>query len=156
VKPITLKQLKELETLAETGRPLDDDDYGSERQVDAENLFWFKLHDVFGDGFGEVGLGEDFDRWCLKATTEEMLDEALKLIDKRFWETCSGDDRIARDCEELEAVDRLDRLKDGPVKKFQIMKRFGTLMRTRGGYTLEQLKRKSCKELREVLREVTR
>jgi len=183
---ITLKTLKELETLAEAARPVSEEDYGSDRQVDAENLFWDTLHArMLGDSrvfanaeeslkwatalpfpgdekyieFGEVGLGMDFDQWCLHATTDEMLDEALKFLDGHFWKTASADDVVARDCEELEDAEPLMlpvSKKDGPVQKFHIMKRFGSILRGRGGYTTEQVKKMSCARLREALQKVIR
>jgi hypothetical protein len=61
--------------LADEARPLNDDEWGSERQIAAENFF-----------FGEFDINfpklndERFQDFCLKATTEEMLDEALRLI----------------------------------------------------------------------------
>lgn len=83
---IKRQQFDELQKLAAIARPMDDDDYGSERQVDAENIFWNACAKALGapydDGYDGSGLGEDFDRWCLKATTEEMLDEAIAELKK--------------------------------------------------------------------------
>ena len=85
---ITLGQLKKLETLSEVARPLDDADWGSDRQQDAENHFWNELARALGapcdDQYDGAGFGKDFDNWCLHATTDEMLDEALKLLREYF------------------------------------------------------------------------
>jgi hypothetical protein len=59
--------------LAQAARCLGDDDWGSERQQNAENDFFDAFHDAVGDTHA-------FDAWCLKATTEEMIDEALRLL----------------------------------------------------------------------------
>lgn len=83
---ITRQQFDALQTLAATARPMDDDDYGSERQVDAENVFWNACAQAVGAPYGDEwdgsGLGDDFDTWCLKATTDEMLDEAIAELKK--------------------------------------------------------------------------
>ena len=74
------KSYEDLLTLASDARPkqLPDqpagtDDWGSERQIDAQNLFFQELEQILpADRFAEL------DTWCLKATTEEMLDEGLR------------------------------------------------------------------------------
>jgi hypothetical protein len=62
--------------LAAEARPKDDAEWGSERQIAAENKFFEKFHEAMGDT-------PDFDRWCLKATTDEMIDEALRLLQSK-------------------------------------------------------------------------
>ena len=64
--------MKHFEKLAAAARPIDDADWGSERQIAAENRFFRALfyHYPALDTWS-------FERWCLKATTEEMLDEAM-------------------------------------------------------------------------------
>jgi len=64
--------IADLEALAREARPLDDADWGTERQINAENAFFDAFHAAMGDT-------PDFDDWCLKATTDEMIDEALRL-----------------------------------------------------------------------------
>jgi len=61
-------------TCARLAVPLDDDEWGSGRQVDAENLFCSELRDVLNDD-----KWWDFERYALKATTEEMINYGLKL-----------------------------------------------------------------------------
>jgi hypothetical protein len=65
-----------LYTLAQAARPLDDDDWGSERQVTAQNAFFVyverQMHPV---AFAEL---EDY---AMKATTDEMIDEAIKWLE---------------------------------------------------------------------------
>ena len=62
-----------LETLAQAARPTSDDDWGSERQIDAENAFFAAAGD----------LGADFEQFALKATSDEAIDEALRILAKR-------------------------------------------------------------------------
>jgi hypothetical protein len=74
------KTYDELAVLADDARPKapsdtrkGSDDWASARQIDAENLFFKELKKMLpADRFAEL---ED---WCLKATTEEMLDEGLR------------------------------------------------------------------------------
>lgn len=62
------------EAMAQDARALDDEDWGSERQMAAENAFFFATTPWLGDEHSE------FAAWCLKATTDEMLDEGLKRL----------------------------------------------------------------------------
>lgn len=63
-----------LETLAEDARPKYDADWGSVRQTIAFNLFF--------DTMQEMGFNlDDFE--CMKASQDDMIDEALKRIRKR-------------------------------------------------------------------------
>jgi hypothetical protein len=55
--------------------PINDDDWGTERQVDAENDVYHVLERLGVD----IGEESEFARWALKATTEERLDECRKL-----------------------------------------------------------------------------
>jgi hypothetical protein len=74
------KTYDELVALAEQAKPIPiaspgdvEDDYGSERQIDAQNLFFNELEKILPeDRFGEL------EGYCLKATTEEMLEEGLR------------------------------------------------------------------------------
>jgi hypothetical protein len=61
------------EALALAARPISEADWGSPSQIAAENAFY----DAAGD------LGEEFDAYALKATCEEALDEALRLLRRR-------------------------------------------------------------------------
>ena len=67
---------KTLYKLAQAARPLNDDDWGSERQTTAQNAFFVyvesQMHPV---AFAEL---EDF---AMKATTDEMIDEAIKWLE---------------------------------------------------------------------------
>ncbi|MGY3582186.1 hypothetical protein ACVIGB_000889 [Bradyrhizobium sp. USDA 4341] len=70
----------ELVALAEQAKPVPvdttseaKDDWGSDRQIDAQNLFFNELEKILPeDRFAEL------EGYCLKATTEEMLEEALR------------------------------------------------------------------------------
>ena len=81
--------LSNLQTLAVQARPQSDADWGSERQMDAENAFFDAFHAAMGDT-------PEFDDWCLKATTNEMIDEALRLAKERFGNTAPTAYAIAR------------------------------------------------------------
>lgn len=63
-----------LDDLATAARPLDDEDWGSDTQIEAENDFFEAVSKVL-DPAAMCGL-EDY---CHKATTNEMIDEALRL-----------------------------------------------------------------------------
>ena len=62
-----------IETLARAARPIDDDDWGTDRQIEAENAFF----EAAGD------LGPDFEAFSNKATSNEMIDEALRILRAR-------------------------------------------------------------------------
>lgn len=67
--------LKQFEALALAARPTSELDYGSQRQEDAFNAFFAAAEDVIpGKQFAA------FEEYCLKATTEEAIDEALRLV----------------------------------------------------------------------------
>jgi hypothetical protein len=86
---MSAKTYDELATLAADAKPRPvspgegntnpDDDYGSDRQVGAQNLFFNELQKVLpAKEFAEL------EEWCLKATTEEMLDEGLRYAREHF------------------------------------------------------------------------
>lgn len=75
--------LEELEALATKARPINEDDWGTERQVEAENEFFDVCRKLDPATFDTDG-GSDFAEFCLKATTGEMLDEAMKLVRRHF------------------------------------------------------------------------
>lgn len=66
-----------LEQLAAAARPLAEEDWDSERQIDAENRFFDECRRRRPATFGDDG---DFADWCLKATTDERIDEAMRLL----------------------------------------------------------------------------
>lgn len=66
---------RSLATLAQAARPIDDKDWGSERQIAAENAFCAYVETLMHPMV--------FDEWsvyALKATTDEMIDWALKAL----------------------------------------------------------------------------
>ena len=73
---ISADQMAEFERLAQVARPIDDDDWGTQRQIEAENAFFSAV----GLDKNEHALGKRFWDWSLKATTDEALDEALRLL----------------------------------------------------------------------------
>ena len=62
-----------LTMMANNARCIGDNDCGSYRQKAAENLFFQAFRAVMGETPG-------FDHWRLKATTNEMINEALRLL----------------------------------------------------------------------------
>ena len=70
----TGRKAMNLEAMAKEARPVNDADWGSERQIEAENRFYEKaLATMGGDD------RHDFEMWALKATSEEAIEEAIKL-----------------------------------------------------------------------------
>lgn len=68
-----------LDDMALAARPRDDDDWGSDAQMEAENDFFEAVSKVL-DSWTMVQL-EDY---CHKATTNEMIDEALRLVSEQY------------------------------------------------------------------------
>jgi hypothetical protein len=64
-----------LHQLAAAARCINDDDWGSERQIAAENLFFDRVHELL-----RTDQFEQLESYCLEATTEEMIVKALELI----------------------------------------------------------------------------
>ena len=65
----------QMKQLAEKARPIDDEDLGSERQIDAFN--------VFCDALERTLSADDFERfedYAMKATTDELIDYGLMLF----------------------------------------------------------------------------
>jgi hypothetical protein len=63
----------EIEKLAAAAKPLNDDEWGSERQISAQNAFF--------DAVQEMVSKEVFDGlqgYCLKATVDEMIEAGLE------------------------------------------------------------------------------
>jgi len=59
--------------LANSAHPINDDDWGTERQIDAQNAFF--------NAAEEMGLDmDDFEEYAHKATAEEMIGEALRRL----------------------------------------------------------------------------
>ena len=84
-----LVRLADLKALAMDALPADDMDYGTERQVAAETLFFKKCYELLPADFEE---GSQFHNYCLKATTEEMIGEAVKILARRL----GGEDSLPR------------------------------------------------------------
>jgi hypothetical protein len=66
---------KEIEALAQAARPLNDDEWGSDRQLEAENAFVNATRELM-----HPIAWEEFIDATLKCTTDEMVDYALKLL----------------------------------------------------------------------------
>lgn len=61
--------------LAAAARPIDDADWGSDRQINAQNAFFDAIEARYPNLFDN-----DFGSFAIKATTKELIDEALKLV----------------------------------------------------------------------------
>lgn len=69
--------MADLEALAREAFPIDADEWGSDRQINAENKLFEALETQYPVTFGEEG---DFRMWALKATSEEYIEEAMRLV----------------------------------------------------------------------------
>jgi hypothetical protein len=75
LSPLSADLDPSIEVLAVLAAPVNDDEWGSERQVAAENEFFEAVEKaVSADVF------EKLEVWCLKATTAEMIEAGLKAI----------------------------------------------------------------------------
>ncbi len=64
-----------IQQMAQDARGIDDDDLGSERQIAAQNAFFDEVQKrLTADEF------EELEGYCLKATVDEMIDEALRVL----------------------------------------------------------------------------
>ena len=68
--------MADLLELAQAALPTDESDWGSDRQIDAENAFGDAVERILGTGSAAF---RDWEQYALKATTEEMVAEALRL-----------------------------------------------------------------------------
>jgi hypothetical protein len=73
--PETIESVKDAEALIAAARPWDDDDYGSERQVNLENRVYFYVESIL-----DPKEFEAFENYCLKASVEDRLDAALYVV----------------------------------------------------------------------------
>lgn len=63
--------------LAQDARPRDDDDWGSESQIDAQNLFFDQCAIIAPEDLADTSVFFDAN---LKATTDELIDEAVSIL----------------------------------------------------------------------------
>lgn len=61
--------------LAQAARPINDDDWGSERQIKAFNAFCAAVEAEL-----PRKIFHEWEDWSIKATTDEIIDEALRLL----------------------------------------------------------------------------
>lgn len=64
-----------LDALAAEARPTSDDDWGTERQTNAQNAFF----DFLKEHMHPMAF-EELEMWCLSATTDEMIDKGLQMM----------------------------------------------------------------------------
>ena len=72
-------QSEEIRYLAKQAMPIDSDDWGSERQVAAEIAFWIEAERIINQKFG-ADIFSELELWGLEATIDELIDEAMLLI----------------------------------------------------------------------------
>ena len=70
----------DIEGLIQDARPIDDDDWGSDRQVTAEYDLYEELMSIYGYDFVQYWEHKSF-----KMTTEESLDLVLNMIESGDW-----------------------------------------------------------------------
>ena len=75
---LIMDKLIELKVLADEALPINENDWGSERQVEAENKFWDALKDQIGEENYDK-LSEDIT--SLKMDVDEMISFALAKIE---------------------------------------------------------------------------
>jgi hypothetical protein len=63
----------EIEKLAATAKPLNDDEWGSDRQIEAQNAFFDAVQEMVSPE-----VFEGLEGYCLKATVEEMIEAGLQ------------------------------------------------------------------------------
>jgi hypothetical protein len=67
--------------LRQAALPLDDEEWGSPRQMEAQNAFFVVAkRAIQAQPMGEAKWANFENDFCLKATTEEMVDEAIRLM----------------------------------------------------------------------------
>ena len=86
--PLVEPKMPDFQALAAAARPINDDEWGSERQIDAQNLFFEEVEKVL-----PAETFEALEAYCLKATTDEMIDEALRLLAVARMTVAGGDTR---------------------------------------------------------------
>ena len=78
-----------LQDMANEAKPINEADYGSLRQVRAENDFMDTL-DQFLTGKLDEEDGDDFVAFCLKATAVERINEGMRLARWAARPDCNG------------------------------------------------------------------
>lgn len=73
--------MRKLEAMASDLLGRNEADWGSDRQIRAENRFWRAAEKALGGGFPP-----EFDVWCLKATHSEITSEVLRLCRAKLGE----------------------------------------------------------------------
>ncbi len=71
--------LNRIEALAQAARPINDNDWGSDRQIKAENKLFAAIKPLI-----QRTEWDALEAYCLKATTDEMIDEALRIMRAKF------------------------------------------------------------------------
>jgi hypothetical protein len=71
-------QMTYIQQLADAARPINEADYGSDRQVRAENDFYDALAQYTASL--PIEAQQAFDAFCLKATVDERITEGLRLV----------------------------------------------------------------------------
>jgi hypothetical protein len=72
---MAIKLTNHLLALANSARPIDDADYGSARQIAAQNAFFNHVQQLM-----HPMAFEELEEYALKATPDEMINEALRML----------------------------------------------------------------------------
>jgi hypothetical protein len=65
----------EIEKLATAAKPLNDDEWGNERQIEAQNTFFDAIQQTVSEE-----VFEGLEAYCLKATVDEMIEAGLQAV----------------------------------------------------------------------------
>lgn len=75
MKKASADAIKKIEALGKVAKPINDDDWGSDRQIDAENKFFEAVQKVVSKK-----VFEGLEGYCLKATSYEMVDAGIEAV----------------------------------------------------------------------------
>jgi len=67
--------MPDLWEMAQAARPSDDDDWGTERQIQAENTFFYAVMAIL-----TPEEWDDLEAYALKASVDETVDEAMRIM----------------------------------------------------------------------------
>lgn len=78
-EPVCPNGWPNIKDLAQAALPINDDDWGSARQIEAQNAFFDAIKaELYRRG--EIEKWSALETWCLKASTHEMVEKALQVL----------------------------------------------------------------------------
>jgi hypothetical protein len=79
-RAFTATDAERFQQLAAAAKCIDDDDYGTDRQIDAENAFYREVTDAFG--FGNPGFADELADFitATKMATDEHIDWTMSMV----------------------------------------------------------------------------